>query len=80
MLRELAVQGLKEAEHERLKAFYGSDDSLEQLRWRLVEALRDGSQSLDDEALTTLLRETVVNQIAVDQPKYTGFKNAVTAS
>ncbi len=80
VLRELAVQGLKEAEHERLKAFYGSDDSLEQLRWRLVEALRDGSQSLDDEALTTLLRETVVNQIAVDQPKYTGFKNAVTAS
>lgn len=80
VLRELAVQGLKEAEHERLKAFYGSDDSLESLRWRLVEALRDGSQSLDDKALTTLLRETVVNQIAVDQPKYTGFKNAVAAS
>ena len=66
-------------EHAGLQAFYQSDandpdSDLETLRWRLVHALRDGSQRLDNEALTSLLRNTVVNQVAIDQPRYSGFQ------
>jgi aminoglycoside phosphotransferase (APT) family kinase protein len=60
-----------------LRAFYGSQDDLLTLRWRLVNELRDGSQALDDERLQTFLRDHIVNQIAIDQPKYTGFKQAL---
>jgi hypothetical protein len=49
---------------------------LETLRWRLTHALRDGSQALADDKLQDYLRHAVVNQIAIDQPKYSGFKRA----
>ena len=42
------------------------------LRWQLANGLRDGSLSLDNCALQEHLRHTVVNQIAIDQPKYSG--------
>jgi len=78
------------SEHRRreradLQAFYGSDaedgaqDSdadLSSLRWRLIRALRDGSQALDDDSLKSYLRNAVVNQVAIDQPRYSGFKQA----
>jgi aminoglycoside phosphotransferase (APT) family kinase protein len=80
VLRELALGGRhRAAELDRLQRFYDSHDDLATLRWRLVNALRDGSQSLDDEALKKYLRETVVNQIAIDQPSYSGFKTAMTS-
>jgi aminoglycoside phosphotransferase (APT) family kinase protein len=60
-----------------LAALFGTDDTLVNLRWRLVHALRDGSQPIEDEALTTLLRQTIVNQVAIDQPKYSGLKQAL---
>ncbi len=60
-----------------LQMFYDSDADLESLRWRLVHALRDGSQPLDDETLTSYLRNTVVNQVAIDQPRYSGFQQAL---
>jgi len=56
------------------------DSDLEALRWRLTQALRDGSQSLSDEKLQDYLRHAVVNQIAIDQPKYSGFKQATQAA
>jgi len=69
-------------EHARLRVFYHADaddnrTDLESLRWRLVHALRDGSQSLDEEPLKSYLRNTVVNQIAIDQPRYSGFHQAL---
>ena len=67
----------KQAELARLRAFSGEQADLGSLRWKLVHALRDGSQSLHDEQLQHHLRQTVVNQIAIDQPKYSGFLNAV---
>ena len=67
----------KQAELARLQAFSGEQADLGSLRWKLVHALRDGSQSLHDEQLQHHLRQTVVNQIAIDQPKYSGFLNAV---
>ncbi len=61
----------------RLQTLLGEDGSLETLRWSLVESLRDGSRPLDDPALIEHLRTTVVNQIAIDQPKYSGFRTAL---
>ncbi len=63
-------------ERQRLAALFASDDSLENLRWRLVEGLRAGEIPLDLPGLGEHLRHTVVNQIAIDQPKYSGFKTA----
>ena len=60
----------------RLRALFASEDGLSELRWRLVHALRDGSMPLDQAGLAEHLRATVVNQVAIDQPKYSGFATA----
>ena len=56
----------------------GSEDDLSTLRWQLVHRLREGQQPLDDASLIEHLRNTVVNQIAIDQPRYSGFITATT--
>jgi aminoglycoside phosphotransferase (APT) family kinase protein/molybdopterin converting factor small subunit len=65
-------------EHERLRRLLEADGSLLELRWKLVHAIRDDRITLDDGRLHEHLRATVVNQIAIDQPKYSGFKTAAT--
>ncbi len=67
-------------ESDRLVALLGSEDSLAALRAELVQRIRTGAVSLDDEALIHHLRTTVVNQIAIDQPKYTGLATALKSS
>ena len=64
-------------EHERLMALFTAEDSLKNLRWRLVHGLRAGDIPRNQPGLAEYLRYTVVNQIAIDQPKYSGFKTAV---
>ncbi len=79
VLREWATgTEAKRRELARLQAMYESTGDLESLRWRLVNELREGSRPLSDEALQFHLRNTVVNQIAIDQPRYSGFKAAIT--
>ena len=63
-------------EHERLRGLLDAGGSLLELRWKLVHAIREERISLDDRDLREHLRSTVVNQIAIDQPKYSGFKTA----
>ena len=76
--RELALGPQHKAgELARLREICGHDGELGELRWELVNGLRDGSRALDDQALTAHLRTTVVNQIAIDQPRYSGFRTAV---
>ncbi len=76
--RDLAVGDLyRERELARLRALLGGREELEALRWRLVHALRSGSLSLDDPALIEHLRATVVNQVAIDQPGYSGLRTAL---
>ncbi|MCZ6503538.1 MAG: phosphotransferase [Gammaproteobacteria bacterium] len=79
VIRELALgPGHRDGELSRLREFFNSSDNLEDLRWRLVNQLRDGTLSLEDEILKSHLRTTVVNQIAIDQPKYSGFRAAIS--
>ena len=77
VLRELSLGPEHQArEHERLVRLLGSEEDVLALRWRLVNALRNKSINLDNVELQQHLRQTVVNQIAIDQPKYTGIKRA----
>ncbi len=66
-------------EHERLRRLLSSDEGLETLRTRLCEGLRDGSIALDHPGLAEHLRTTAANQLAIDQPKYSGLAAALAA-
>jgi hypothetical protein len=78
VLRQLAV-GTEHRANElaRLRALFDARDDLGTLRWRLTNGLRDGSIPLDLPGLAAHLRETVVNQVAIDQPIYTGLQMAL---
>ncbi|MCZ6658004.1 MAG: DUF6285 domain-containing protein, partial [Gammaproteobacteria bacterium] len=72
-------------EHAGLQALYSTDEEasgtdLASLRWRLVHALRDGSQPLDDDRLRSYLRNSVANQVAIDQPRYSGLRQVLERS
>ena len=57
----------------------GPDSSLDQLRRALSTGLQDGPIALDLPGLAEHLRSTVVNQVAIDQPRYSGFLAAIEA-
>jgi hypothetical protein len=61
----------------RLKSLLKTDGSLEDLRWQLVMGLRNKSISMDQEGLAVHLRNTVANQVAIDQAGYCGLKMAL---
>ncbi|MGH0035094.1 MAG: phosphotransferase family protein [Myxococcota bacterium] len=77
--RELALgPAQRSRELERLRALYpGSRDDRATLRRRLVCELRDGTMPLDRPGLAEALREAVVGQVAIDQPRYSGHRHAV---
>lgn len=78
VLRDLMMGPVhRQQEHDRLRYLLSTDGSLESLRWKLVNGLRDGSIPLNQPGLAEHLRATVVNQIAIDQPRYSGYKTAV---
>ena len=78
VLREMASgPAQRRLELERLQSLLARDTPLQDLRWHLVNGLRDGTIRLDMPELAEHLRTTVVNQIAIDQPKYSGFRTAV---
>ena len=65
-------------EHERLRNLLDAEGPLLELRWKLVHAIREEAIALGDARLHEHLRATVVNQIAIDQPKYSGFRTAAS--
>jgi len=78
VLRELAVGAdHRRLEGERLSTLFEMDADLEVLRWKLVEPLRYGSMPLDAAGLAEHLRTTVGNQIAIDQPRCSGYLAAI---
>ncbi len=80
VLRELAVgKQHRSLQVDRLRRLLGRDGDLESLRWTLVRSLRDNEIALDHPGLAEYLRESVVNQVAIDQPGYSGFKTALAS-
>jgi len=65
-------------ELERLQTLFDDHGGLNELRWRLVHGLRNGSIALERSTLSEHLRTTVVNQVAIDQPKYSGLATALS--
>ncbi|MEZ5551017.1 MAG: phosphotransferase family protein [Pseudomonadales bacterium] len=79
VLRELAIgPGHRQLEEEKLRRLFSSAADRVTLRRRLVNELRDGTMTLDKAELVDYLRSSVVNQIAIDQPKYSGYKTALS--
>jgi aminoglycoside phosphotransferase (APT) family kinase protein len=77
-LRELALGAAHRArQSERLRALLGREGELDALRTALCERLRDGSLALDAPGLADYLRESAVNQLAIDQPGYAGLRTAL---
>jgi hypothetical protein len=74
---KLGAEG-RQLETARLSELLNTNGNLILLNHELVTRLRDGSQSLDDARLTEHLRTTVVNQVAIDQPKYSGLARALS--
>ena len=71
--REIAMgPAARDAEYRSLSALFDDTDSLQSLRWRLVNEIRDGRIGLDNRAVQTHLRATVTHQIMIDQPNYPG--------
>ena len=76
--RDLLLGGAHRAnEWARLRALFDAAEGLDELRWRLVMGLRDGSIPLDLPGLAEHLRATVINQTAIDQPRYSGLQTAL---
>lgn len=81
VLRELELGAAHRArEREGLERILGHGGDLEALRSELVRALRDGSMPLDQPGLADHLRRTVVTQVAIDQPRYSGYRTAIEGS
>ena len=77
-LREAATgDALRTWEHAELTRLLGRDGDLGELKWSLVHELR-ADRPLADPALQTYLRTSVTNQIAIDQPRYSGLATALT--
>jgi hypothetical protein len=64
-------------EADRLRNLLGVDGSLGELRLLLAEGLRDGIIAMDADGLVDHLRNTVVNQVLIDQPNYPGCITAL---
>ena len=78
LLRELELGPAHRArEQTGLERVLGRSGDLETLRWQLVRALRDGSMPLDHPGLADHLRETVADQVQIDQPRYSGYRTAI---
>lgn len=81
VLRDLACgAAARAAEHARLDALLGCSGTLDQQRWKLVHALRDGSLAIATPGLAGHLRQTVVDQVAIDQPSYSGLRTALACN
>ena len=65
------------AEQQRLQALLGTQGSLDELNRELCRRIRNGDLAIDDAALVAHLRTTTLDKVAVDQPKYSGYRRAL---
>jgi hypothetical protein len=65
------------AERVRLEALLGRTGSLDELNRELCRRIRAGDLGADDAALMRHLRETTLAKLAVDQPRYSGYRKAL---
>lgn len=66
-----------EAERARLVEILGHAGSVAELNAELAHRLRSGTLSLDDPGVVRHLRETTKEKLAIDQPGYSGYRQAL---
>ncbi len=75
--RELAQSGvLAEEEVRSLRALLGADGTLEELNRELCRRIRAGALTLETPGLASHLEHTTRTKVAIDQPNYSGLKQA----
>ena len=74
---QIMGSALKDGEALRLSNLIDREGGVDDLRWALVEGLRSNAIALDTPGLEDYLRFKVINQVAIDQPNYSGFKTAI---
>tara|TARA_R100000005_G_scaffold38740_3_gene18121 strand:- start:1173 stop:2594 length:1422 start_codon:yes stop_codon:yes gene_type:complete len=78
VLREVALGERHRLEMQQgLASLLGCEGALGELKKRLVDALREGKMPLDMPGLAEYLRNSVVRQVAIDQPSYPGYRQAI---
>jgi len=76
--RELEQGGVAaNEERAQLAALLGHDGSLEDLNRELCKTIRDGAIDLETPALREHLELTTRDKVAIDQPNYSGLKQAL---
>jgi hypothetical protein len=65
------------AERERLAALLGHDGPLDALNRDLCWRIRSGELGLETTGLVAHLRATTLDKLAVDQPRYSGYRRAL---
>jgi hypothetical protein len=69
--RELELRGAQaDAERSRLIAMLGHDGDVEALSIELAERIRAGAISIDDPALRALVRQSLADALAINNPKW----------
>ena len=83
VLREMDLRPDSEAdEHNRLQALLGSDagrEALGLLNRDLCDKIRSGEFTLNTPGLLEHLKRTTIDQLLIDQPKYSGLNQAQDA-
>lgn len=64
------------AEQARLESLLGESGSLEDLNRKLCDKIATGALDLSDETLKTHLIKVTMGKLAIDQPRYQGYKTA----
>ena len=76
--RELELgSGQASGELDRLENLLGLDGDLDALNRELCRRIREHELDLDDERLVAHLWQSTLDKVAVDQPRYSGYQQAV---
>ena len=76
--RELQIAPKAESEElVRLKALLGHDGTLDALNRELCQKIEDGELTLETPGLADHLWAITMTKLAIDQPKYSGYRRAL---
>ena len=76
--RELQIAPKAESEElQRLKALLGHDGTLDALNRELCQKIEDGELTLETPGLADHLWVITMKKLAIDQPKYSGYRRAL---
>ncbi|AFT72480.1 MULTISPECIES: DUF6285 domain-containing protein [Alloalcanivorax] len=70
-------ESIAEEEQQRLRDLLGEDGDTRLLTERLCEGIANGEFTLDTPGLADFLWFVTLHKVAVDQPRYSGYLNAL---